>query len=189
MKSEYITLGPLLQLEGHLPDGTPKTMDFGSGKTRGLILAFVEQTKKLVLVYPRQTSKIPTDRCERLSDTYVPLHEGAEIDACFEDQPRVPKGRTKVDLIWDAVTYKKRTAEPNQPKIPPYRHPFDLEDHEKPTLLIDQAGEYYIGNQRWVTVIEGGIDDAGSRQNPRISDRGGRQNPSYRSIVDSWWAR
>jgi hypothetical protein len=140
-------------------------------------------------VYPRQTQRISTGSCERLADTYTPLHEGAEINACFEDQPRKPKGRTRVALVQGAITYKKRTAEPNQPKIPPYRHPYDLEDHEKPTLLVDQAGEYFIGNQRWITVIEGGIDDNGSRQNPLISDRGGRQNPRWRSIVDSWWAR
>ncbi len=184
--SKHVTLGPLLELEGHLPDGTPKTMTFGTGRTRGLILAFTHDTKKLVLVYPRQTKKIATDHCKPLEDLYVPLHEGAEINACFEDLPRSPNGRTRVALIQDAITYKKRTAEPNQPKIPPYRHPYDLEDHEKPTLLIDQAGEYFIGNQKWITVIEGGIDDNGSGL---ISNHGRRQNPSWGSIVDRWWAR
>lgn len=174
-----ITLGPLLEIEGHEPNGTPKTMTFGHGRTHGLVLAHTELLK-MELVYPRQTTRIPTHLCEPIADTYTDLHEGAEPNACVEDQPRYPRGRTRVVLIQDAITYKKRTAEPNQSKIPPYRHPYDLEEHEKPTLLVDQAGEYFVGNQRWITVTSGGIED-----------RGSRANPSRRivSLVDRWWAR
>ena len=177
----HVTLGPLLQLEGHIPrGGGPKTMDFGTGRTRGLILAFTKDTKKLVLVYPRQTRRAPMDGCRDLADTYTDLHEGAEPIACFEDQPRVPRGRTRVVLVQDAITYRKRTAEPNQPRIPPYRHPYELAEHEKPTLLIDEAGEYFVGNQRWITVTDGGIEDRGSRANP---------SRRLTSLVDYWWAR
>jgi hypothetical protein len=177
MKKSSITLGPLLQLEGHTPDGVKRTMDFGSGRTRGLILAH-DELLKMELVYPRQTKQIATRRCEPLADTYTALHEGAAVDACFEDLPRRPHGRTKVVLVHDAITYKKRTDEPDP--IPPYRHKYELDEHEKPTLLIDERGEYFVGNQRWITVTEGGIED-----------RGSRANPSRRlvSLVDHWWAR
>ncbi len=175
MKKSNITLGPLLQLEGHVPGGGRRTMDFGNGRTHGLILAHTE-LKKMVLIYPRQTTKIPTGQCRPLVDTYTDLHEGAAPNACFRDRPRHPHGKTKIVLVHDAITYQKRTAEPDEH---PYRHKYELAEEEKPTLLVDEAGEYFVGNQNWIIVTEGGIEDRGSRSNPKRSP----------SIVDYWWAR
>lgn len=165
-----MTLGPLLQLEGHAPGGKRTTMDFGTGKTRGLILAHDEH-RKMVLIYPRQTTKIATSHCKPIAGIYTDLHEGAEPNACVIDQPRRPKGKTKIVLIHDAISYEKRTAEP---ETHPYRHAYKLAESEKPTLLVDEAGEYFVGNQGWITVTEGGIEDRSARANPT-------------SIVDHWW--
>lgn len=169
-----LTLGPLLEIEGHLPRGPSKIMSFAS---KNIVLAH-DQNGKLELIYPRQTRKTSLAECADLEDAYTALHEGAPPKACLVDQPRLPKGRLRVVLIQDAITYKKRTAE--REPIPPYRHPYELLEHEKPTVLVDERGEYFVGNQRWITVTSRGIEDRGARAN---------KHRSLATLVDAWWAR